>query len=674
MSDGTPFEAPIIGDADICWVSGLLKLPHNAFYGDDRNDPRQKVLKSAGQLDIAACPGSGKTTLLVAKLAILAEKWRYRTSGICVLSHTNVARNQIETQLGNTAAGQILLAYPHYIGTIHGFVNDFLAVPWLRSLGYPIKMIDSEICELRRWKKLHYKWQSALENRHIDKANIRILDSNFNLGKRNGPFPFAHDTATYQNLQKACQETTREGYHCYDDMFVWADDMMNKWPYITGTIRGRFPLLFVDEAQDNSEEQSVILYRIFMDGNGAVIRQRFGDENQAIFDSIGVKEAKKDKFPVSEFRLPNSHRFGPKIAQLADPLGLIPYGLKGHGPKKPLASGLPEGRHTIFLFGEDRIEKVLDAYAELLIETFSEEELVGGTFTAVGQIHRQPEKKEKQKFPHSIAHYWGDYDPELTRPDPRPKTFVEYVSVGMTRAESSGETYHFVQKIAEGVLRLAGMMDDRKSFFRYRHTHSYVLELLEECADVRWRYEDLVARLAVKREPVTKKMWETHWCDIVREIAEAIAGVSATNPEVEGFLAWKDGAEGEMVPVAEKSRDNTYRYPRDDPKVHIRVGSIHSVKGETHTATLVLETYWQDQKGRHNMELLRPWLCGDKSGRADAGVHQESRLKLHYVATTRPSHLLCLAMKLSSFQNGQSELDDELIQKLGKRGWQIKLV
>ena len=329
--------------------------------------------------------------------------------------------------------------------------------------------------------------------------------------------------------------------------------MMNKWPYITGTIRGRFPLLFVDEAQDNSEEQSVILYRIFMDGNGAVIRQRFGDENQAIFDSIGVKEAKKDKFPVSEFRLPNSHRFGPKIAQLADPLGLIPYGLKGHGPKKPLASGLPEGCHTIFLFGEDRIEKVLDAYAELLIETFSEEELVGGTFTAVGQIHRQPEKKEKQKFPHSIAHYWGDYDPELTRPDPRPKTFVEYVSVGMTRAESSGETYHFVQKIAEGVLRLAGMMDDRKSFFRYRHTHSYVLELLEECADVRWRYEDLVARLAVKREPVTKKMWDTHWCDIVREIAEAIAGVSATNPEVEGFLAWKDGAEGEMVPVAEKA-------------------------------------------------------------------------------------------------------------------------
>jgi DNA helicase-2/ATP-dependent DNA helicase PcrA len=432
MSDGARFEAPIIADADICWVSRLLKLPDNAFYGEDRNDPRQKVLKSEGQLDIAACPGSGKTTLLVAKLAILAQKWRYRTRGLCVLSHTNVARNQIETQLGNTAAGRILLTYPHYIGTIHGFVNDFLALPWLRSIGYPIKMIDSEICELRRWNKLHYRWRSALEKRYVGKFNIRILDSNFNLGKRDGPFPFAPDTSTYQNLQKASQETAREGYHCYDDMFIWADDMMNKCPYIVGTIRDRFQLLFVDEAQDNSEEQSLILYRIFMNGHGTVIRQRFGDENQAIFDSIGMKEANKDKFPVKEFRLSNSHRFGSKIAQLVDPLGVIPYGLKGHGPKKPLASGLREGQHTIFLFSEDRIEKVLDAYAELLIETFSEEELVGGTFTAVGQIHRQPDKIEKQKFPHFIGHYWPDYDPELTRSDPRPKTFVEYVSVGMT--------------------------------------------------------------------------------------------------------------------------------------------------------------------------------------------------------------------------------------------------
>ena len=141
-SEGT-FELPTVTDEDICRASRLLGLPVDAFYGTDGTDPRQEVLKCMDSVDVAACPGSGKTTLLVAKLAILAEKWQYRTRGICVLSHTNAARHEIEKHLGNTAAGRRLLDYPHYIGTIHGFVNEFLAAPWLRSRGYTIKMIDT---------------------------------------------------------------------------------------------------------------------------------------------------------------------------------------------------------------------------------------------------------------------------------------------------------------------------------------------------------------------------------------------------------------------------------------------------------------------------------------------------------------------------------------------------
>jgi len=147
MSEHHPFEQPEITNEEIDWASDLLNLPALAFYGEDGADPRQAILKSWESIDVAACPGSGKTTLLVAKLAILAERWRSRTRGICVVSHTNVARNEIETRLGNTTTGRRLLSYPHFIGTIHGFVNDFLAVPWLRSRGLPIKMIDTTTCE-----------------------------------------------------------------------------------------------------------------------------------------------------------------------------------------------------------------------------------------------------------------------------------------------------------------------------------------------------------------------------------------------------------------------------------------------------------------------------------------------------------------------------------------------
>ncbi|MDP2699422.1 UvrD-helicase domain-containing protein [Thalassospira sp.] len=140
MKDLAPFVFPEITDDDIAWASRVMGLPDEAF------DPaRQKVLKDRTSIDVAACPGSGKTTLLVTKLAILARKWVDTRRGICVLSHTNVARDEIEKKLGSTAEGQVLLSYPHFIGTIHGFVDKFLAIPYLRWKGWDC-LIDDDLC------------------------------------------------------------------------------------------------------------------------------------------------------------------------------------------------------------------------------------------------------------------------------------------------------------------------------------------------------------------------------------------------------------------------------------------------------------------------------------------------------------------------------------------------
>src|ERR1700733_12536351 len=127
-----------ISDADIAWGCDAMGLPSYAFSGQDNNDPRVGVLKRLDSVDVEACPGSGKTTLLVTKLAILAKKWQTLRSGVCVLSHTNVARNEIEERLGPFPEGSALLHYPHFVGTIHSFVNEFIAIPWLKSQGVEI--------------------------------------------------------------------------------------------------------------------------------------------------------------------------------------------------------------------------------------------------------------------------------------------------------------------------------------------------------------------------------------------------------------------------------------------------------------------------------------------------------------------------------------------------------
>ena len=96
----------------------------------------------------------------------------------------------------------------------------------------------------------------------------------------------------------------------------------------------------------------------------------------------------------------------------------------------------------------------------------------------------------------------------------------------------------------------------------------------------------------------------------------------------------------------------------------MRLGSIHSVKGETHTATLVLESFYHS----HHLSELKPWLLGTRSGGLKGGKLEGNRmlgrLKLHYVAMTRPSHVLCMAMR-------KDALTEEELAVLLTRGWQI---
>jgi DNA helicase-2/ATP-dependent DNA helicase PcrA len=324
-----------ITDSDIAWGRDAMGLPSYAFSGQDGNDPRVSVLKRLDSLDVEACPGSGKTTLLVTKLAILAKKWQPLRAGICVLSHTNVARNEIEDKLGPLPEGAALLHYPHFVGTIHSFFNEFIAIPWLKSQGIEIQAVDTEISLDRRWWNLPPGTRNYLNKQHLDKYCLSYLSHDFSEGDMS---KFGSHTETHQRMVKVCKQSYEQGYFCYDEMFVWAKHALDECPTIVASLRRRFPLVFIDEVQDNSELQSALLHRVFFDGNISSIRQRFGDSNQAIFQH-NESSAETDKFPASpHVDLPNSHRFGPAIAKLADPLGVRPHGLVGCGPRTSFSS------------------------------------------------------------------------------------------------------------------------------------------------------------------------------------------------------------------------------------------------------------------------------------------------------------------------------------------------
>ena len=101
--------------------------------------------------------------------------------------------------------------------------------------------------------------------------------------------------------------------------------------------------------------------------------------------------------------------------------------------------------------------------------------------------------------------------------------------------------------------------------------------------------------------------------------------------------------------------DNLFR----DGDITIEVGTVHSVKGETHTATLYLETYYK----KTDSQRLLPFLKGDYPPKLVSKAEHIENLKIAHVAMSRPTHLLAFACCKDSISGHEDALT--------KNGWQI---
>lgn len=645
---------PPIHDDDIEWVCDLLGLPKTAFTGEDGSDARQAVLRSHDTIDVEACPGSGKTTLLVAKLAILARKWPSKRRGICVLSHTNAARNEVERRLSAVAEGRALLAYPHFIGTIHSFVNEYLAIPYMRSIGQPVHIIDDAIALEWRWRRLPRNLRTTLERRYMSSNNLRYSDTSFSVTLRG----LGAHTASAQAVNAVCAESAQAGMHCYDEMFIWAKQLLGDYQGVPELIRQRFPRLFIDEVQDTNEPQSELIFELFSADSLPVVRQRFGDINQAIYRYAGESGAITDPFPTDgvTHELENSFRFGQAIANHAQPFAVRAQNLTGKGGRTDA-----DDRHAIFLFEDAAIEHVLPAYSEFLLEQFSDQELLEGDFRAVGAIHRQD---KDDNLPRHVPHYFPNYRADQSGQSADAKSLCGYVVAGRSTAASSSNVNDAIDGFVRGLIRSIRMIDANCGPQRpHRNWHRYMLDKLENLHSAHSAYMELIELVCIEREALSEDLWDQRVQPKVEIILSEICGTPDRSADLCRFLQWDHQAESEETVESSQPPKNSYYFPEAERKYEIKLGSIHSVKGETHTATLVLETFNRS----HQLDALKGWLLGDQSGGTNQSKTNQDRLRLHYVAMTRPSRCLCLALRIDSF-------DDDERERLKVRGWELCLI
>ena len=144
--------------------------------------------------------------------------------------------------------------------------------------------------------------------------------------------------------------------------------------------------------------------------------------------------------------------------------------------------------------------------------------------------------------------------------------------------------------------------------------------------------------------------------ELVRSLLVRFFGI--TKYASEFFELTNNIGVSEELTVKANSNINTFSYHEGSRKVQIKLSSIHAVKGRTHLATLVLDTYWY----KRNLKSIMPWLRNIAS--KSPSERDAKRLKCHYVAITRAKGLICLAAPKSS-------ISDKDKTNLIKAGWNI---
>lgn len=631
-----------------------LELQSNLTFDSESS----RILKSLTSIDVQACPGSGKTTLIAAKLLLLSQKWPYKYKGICVLSHTNVAKNEIIEKIKNShlPEARSLLSYPHFIGTIQEFVNKHMGIPYLRSIGIEINLIDTDRCVELIYSRLMPNTKNYIDNKNLH-GNV-LFDFNLKINegsiKINIPtFPNGSESNSYRNLKKTRTKLICEGYLFYRDLYVFAEKLLIITPSLTDYIQRRYPLTIIDEMQDTQKFQDDILQRVFQANPSLSSVQRFGDPDQAIFNGINdeVPNESYNGKPRSEMNyvIDKSHRFDTSIGNKIKNLSFNQIDLSSNHSDYDLEkrnqfnSEAEAFKHSIIIFNDDTIGHVITKFATLVAKQFSQEKKNDPDFTvkAVGAVGKELDSSNANEL--KIGHYWMAYNKEKSKRMFNGKCLIEdiYYIRDLTDGDCSG-SYKFILDCILRLLRTAKITDHNEKFYNAKSLKDKLLK------EKRWRrFRKVLVWFIINREDITSEKWQKA-CLVLGKILD----FDPANENVSDYLAHQERV---RVDSDTEASSNT----RNLDGIKIEFSTIHGVKGETHDATLIFETkYYQ-----HDIHTMLGYLTGDETSQPTQGRKIKFMRQL-YVAMSRPKHLLCFAIH-------QDRITDAQKTKLTCLNWHV---
>jgi len=644
-----------ITDKDISYAENILFGKTGIF-----DNERKIFIKNLETIDLQAIPGSGKTTALLAKLLILEKHLPFQDgSGILVLSHTNAAVDEIKERIGKFCPK--LFSYPNFVGTIQSFVDNFLAIPFyvnkFKSRPY---RIDDEIY-YEKVEDYYNNIKNGILKTYLDKQrdglsflkSIRITPEiklinglnntpdNFKLKNRNKP--------TYKALLKFKFNLIKEGYLHFDDAYFLANCYLIKYPQIKQLLQKRFKFVFVDEMQDIDKHQYDLLEKIFYDeGNSPTIYQRIGDKNQAIYSKeVKLEEIWEDR--EKTLYINGSHRLTPMIANVVEKLALTPNEIVGLNINYD-GTEIDIKPHII-VYDDNSIKQVIPKFAEIIKDLQNEGKIPKKSkhkFMAVGWV-KGPKKSSKGDQVITISSYWHDYRIVEQKKSIDHKVLKDYLLFN----ESDKTLENISKNVLNAFLKIMRLEDIKDENGR-NYTKRKLLYYLKENKPN--EYEIFKLKVYQWSIGIVKGNFDSVYTSIRDYISEFLGYFDKKNNHSRDFINGNSEDNTGEIEVIEHS--NKYK----SGNIEIEVGTIHSAKGQTHTATLYLETFYKRGYGNYESERLRhQFLLESIIDTLERNISSKDKIKqsakMAYVGFSRPTHLLCFAMHKDRY-NKLNEIDN----------------
>jgi hypothetical protein len=309
----------------------------------------------------------------------------------------------------------------------------------------------------------------------------------------------------------------------------------------------------------------------------------------------------------------------------------------------------------VFLFSRETIGAVLASFAELVGDSIGTG-LPCAKIRAVGAV--QKEKSNGPHFPETIGRYWADFVPKTSSRLHRRQSLRDHLVAAAQLLRGTEATAQASRVILEGVSRMLQILPE-EGIQIDRRPHLLLSSLNAAAPKLEMRLRMCIAsicqQLCVPESSVDEEL-----------ISGLTAVIKSIRPVEFGAAAsafWKVNADAvETRPAGDAvHRENVFAHAVGEGTVEVSVGTIHSVKGETLTAVMILDTVHYEQ---HLVSLLKSGYFSGRRPRQVTSQRASDRLTKAFVAASRPTDLLCLAMH-------SPDVSEQHRRELERSGWKV---